>query len=196
MLAGRVIPLDRVIAIASALGSDVPFFLLGGRAAGIGRGVELYPLPDVAAGPGLVVAPGIHVSTADAYRALNRGQLTLDALQNNINRFQRNVWRAGVAGGMNDFEETVFREHPSLGALKARLLRLGANPAMMSGSGSSIFGFFSGQPQFVRAIKSFRKEAAFPISLVSRARYRAFWRRWLAGLRIQSEWPPRSRYAR
>jgi len=39
-------------------------------------------------------------------------------------------------GGVNDFEEAVFREHPSLRSLKQRLIRLGANPAMMSGSGS------------------------------------------------------------
>jgi len=65
--------MGRLTAIARDLGSDVPFFLLGGRAAGLGRGTELYPLPDAPAGPALLIAPPIHVSTAAAYRSLNRG---------------------------------------------------------------------------------------------------------------------------
>ena len=45
VLAGRAIELPRLIQLAAQLGSDVPFFLLGGTAAGIGRGTELFPLP-------------------------------------------------------------------------------------------------------------------------------------------------------
>jgi 4-diphosphocytidyl-2-C-methyl-D-erythritol kinase len=196
VLAGGVIPIDRLIAIGRELGSDVPFFLLGGRAAGMGRGTELYPLPDISSRPAIVVAPGIHVSTAAAYRSLNRGELTTEWLQNNIDSFQAFVWGAGGASGANDFEEPVCREHPPLRALKQRLLKLGANPAMMSGSGSSFYAIFDDQTQVTRAIKFFRKETVFPISLVSRARYRALWRRWLSAHRIQSEWPPQSRYVR
>ena len=195
VLAGGAIPIDRLIAMAAELGSDVPFFLLGGRAAGIGRGTELYPLPDAPAGPALVVAPRVHVSTAAAYRSLNRGQLTSELLQNKIDGFQACVWSASGEGGVNDFEEAVFLEHSSLRALKQRLIKLGASPAMMSGSGSSVFGVFGGRTQVHRAIQSFRKETVFPVSLVSRSRYRSLWRRWLAAHRIQSEWPLQSRYA-
>jgi len=195
VLAGGAIPIDRLIAMAAELGSDVPFFLLGGRAAGIGRGTELYPLPDTPAGPALIVAPGIHVSTAAAYRSLNRGQLTTELLQNKIDGFQACVWSASGEGGVNDFEEAVFLEYPPLRALKQRLIKLGASPAMMSGSGSSVFGVFGGRTQVHRAIQSFRKETVFPVSLVSRSRYRSLWRRWLAAHRIQSEWPLQSRYA-
>jgi 4-diphosphocytidyl-2-C-methyl-D-erythritol kinase len=196
VLAGGVIPMSRLLAIGRELGSDVPFFLLGGRAAGIGRGAEIYPLPDDSSGPAIVVAPRIHVSTADAYRSLNRGELTTVSLQNNIDSFQAYVCGGSGASGVNDFEEPIFREHPPLRALKQRLVELGANPAMMSGSGSSVFGIFGGQRQVSRAIKSFRKETVFPITLVSRVRYQRLWRRWLTAHRIQSEWPPRSRYAR
>jgi 4-diphosphocytidyl-2-C-methyl-D-erythritol kinase len=196
VLAGGAIPMDRLMAIAGELGSDVPFFLLGGRAVGIGRGTELCPLPHISTGPGLVVAPGIHVSTADAYQSLNRRELTTESSQNKIDSFQVYAWGASGAKGVNDFEEAVFGRHPPLRTLKQRLLKLGANPAMMSGSGSSIFAIFDDQAQVTRAIKFFRKEAVFPISLVSQARYRASWRRWLAAHRIQSEWPPRSRYSR
>ena len=95
----------------------------------------------------------------------------------------------------NDFEILILDVMlPSVSGFDV-LLKLGANPAMMSGSGSSFFAIFDDQTQVTRAIKSFRKEAVFPVSLVSRTRYRASWRRWLSAHRIQSEWPPRSRYA-
>src|SRR5260370_12186863 len=68
---GRKVPAAVLIEIAASLGSDVPFFLLGGRALGIGRGEEVYPLPDIPRRSILVVSPsGISISTADAYRWL------------------------------------------------------------------------------------------------------------------------------
>ncbi len=70
-LAGGVIELAELSAMAGELGSDVPFFLLGGTAVGVGRGTELFPLPDAAAWPGLLVAPEVHVNTAQAYRDLS-----------------------------------------------------------------------------------------------------------------------------
>jgi 4-diphosphocytidyl-2-C-methyl-D-erythritol kinase len=196
VLAGGVIPMQRLMAIARELGSDVPFFLMGGRAVGIGRGTELYPLPDAEARPALLVTPGIHVSTADAYRSLNRGQLTTELLQNNIDSFQAVVRDSVGVVGANDFEDAIFRKHPPLRALKHKLIKLGASSAMMSGSGSSIFGIFADRTDVSRAVKSFRKEAVFPISLIGRSRYRSHWRGWLSEHRIESEWPPRSRYAR
>ena len=65
------IPRTDLRSLAVGLGSDVPFFLEGGTALGIGRGEEIYPLPPVASAPLVVVYPGVHVSTAEAYRSLN-----------------------------------------------------------------------------------------------------------------------------
>src|SRR5579872_4107339 len=62
VLAGRCIDLPKLSALAGELGSDVPFFLLGGTAVGIGRGTELFPLPDAAARSGVLVAPDVHVN--------------------------------------------------------------------------------------------------------------------------------------
>src|SRR5262249_25126850 len=70
VLAGRPLPLPTLCALGQQLGSDVPFFLLGGRAVGIGRGTELFPLPAMPARPGIVFAPGVPVATAQAYRDL------------------------------------------------------------------------------------------------------------------------------
>jgi 4-diphosphocytidyl-2-C-methyl-D-erythritol kinase len=202
-LAGKALPGDRLHAIAMQLGSDVPFFLHGGTALGMGRGEELYPLPELPAARGLLVAPEIHSSTAEAYRDLS-ARLTSIPLQNKLSSFQREVWRS-VTGGSdvadgfgvdeNDFEEVVFARHRELRRIKERLLRFGAERAAMTGSGSAIFGIFADAKELERAQKLFLNQAVFPISFVSRAQYRSAWRRALK-LHVEGTlWPPRSRYA-
>src|ERR1035441_894487 len=91
VLVGRAGDLPRLSAIGEQLGSDVPFFLLGGTAVGIGRGSELFPLPDAPAQRGILVAPGIHVNTAQAYRDLSP-RLTTELQQNKIFSFQSVTW--------------------------------------------------------------------------------------------------------
>ena len=200
-LAGRRVELARLMELAALLGSDVPFFLIGGAAIGIGRGTELYPLPDARGArqrAGLLVAPGLHVSTAAAYRALTP-RLTTESQQNKIVSFQSRVWSefgdGTAATGANDFETVVFEQFPHLASLKRRLVKLGANPAMMTGSGSAIYGLFGTREQIRLATKSFAEERVFPISLVSRARYRRLWWRLLRPHIEGNLWPPLSRYA-
>jgi 4-diphosphocytidyl-2-C-methyl-D-erythritol kinase len=202
-LAGRPVALPRLMELAAELGSDVPFFLLGGAAVALGRGTELYPLPDSRPSAGLLIAPAVHVSTAAAYRALTP-RLTTESQQNKIVSFQLQAWGelgAGASGpsghtGVNDFETVVFEQFPQLAALKQRLVKLGANPAMMTGSGSALFGLFRTREQANRAKKSFADECVFPISLVGRARYRSLWRRTLGPHVEEKLWPPLSRSGR
>ena len=205
VLAGKALSTDALQTMAAKLGSDVPFFLHGGTALGIGRGEELYPLPDVPLARGLLVSPGIHSSTVDAYQDLSP-RLTSIPLQNKLNSFQKKVWRGCADGGLsdsgaftvdeNDFEEVVFSRYPELRRIKERLQRFGAKPAAMTGSGSVIFGIFAKPGELERAAKAFPDETVFPISLVSRARYRSAWRRALK-LHVEGNlWPPRSPYAR
>ncbi len=126
VLAGRTIALPRLLELARQLGSDVPFFLLGGRAAAIGRGAELFPLPDVPSRYGVLIDPGVHISTAEAYRLLGT-RLTSERQQNKIDSFQSQVWGPGCLGrGANDFEEIVFEQHPRLASIKKKLIRAGA----------------------------------------------------------------------
>jgi len=196
VLAGRRLALPRLMELAAELGSDVPFFLLGGAAVALGRGTELYPLPDSPARRGLLVAPGVHVSTAAAYRALTP-RLTTESQQNKIVSFQSQVWNGFPAdAGVNDFETVVFEQFPQLAALKQRLVKLGARPAMMTGSGSALFGLFRTQEQVRRARKSLSKEHVFPISLVNRTRYRHLWWRALRPYIEENLWPPLSRTGR
>ena len=84
VLAGRSVA---VAEIAAELGSDVPFFLTGGAAVGIGRGTEVYELPELKPEPILLVLPGFHVATGTAYQALGRG-LTANDSSSRINAFQ------------------------------------------------------------------------------------------------------------
>ena len=200
VLAGRIIPLPRLCELGAALGSDVPFFLLGGTAVGIGRGTELFPLPDGPRRAGLLVAPAVHVSTAEAYRRLSP-RLTVELQESTMFSFQSLVWDRGVPEDpCNIFEAVVFEQHGQLAELKRRLVRAGASPVLMSGSGSAIFGLFRGRAAARDALEAGKNplagERIFPFSLVSRARYRSLWWRALNEHIEQRTWPPRSRYAR
>jgi 4-diphosphocytidyl-2-C-methyl-D-erythritol kinase len=195
VLAGGVLDFATLAEIAAQLGSDVNFFLFGGAAAGIGRGTELFPLPDTPQRYGVLVAPGVHVSTAEAYRALSP-RLTLELQQNKISCFQSLLWFGGQGSAANDFEPVVFSRHRQLAGLKRKLIRAGADPAMMTGSGSALFGFYASRADAAAALGSFPGVDAFAISTVGRARYRSLWWRALAPHIDEKLWPPRSRYVR
>jgi 4-diphosphocytidyl-2-C-methyl-D-erythritol kinase len=196
VLAGKAVTLPVLERMAAELGSDVPFFLLGGAAVGIGRGTEVFPLPDTTSRPGLLAVPEVHISTAEAYRRLSP-RLTTESEQNKIFSFQSIALAGGVSEkACNDFEAVVMEQYPRIALLKKRLERAGAAPASMSGSGSAVFGLFRSRDQAVRARNALSGEKAIGISLVNRARYRAMWWRALQEHIDQRLWPPRSRYAR
>jgi 4-diphosphocytidyl-2-C-methyl-D-erythritol kinase len=201
VLAGCEVPLPDLCRIGRELGSDVPFFLLGGTAVGIGRGAELFPLPDAPSQPGVLVAPGIHVSTAEAYRLLDPS-LTTELQENKIFSFQSLTWEWGSRQpAVNDFEAVVFRQHGCLARLKKRLLQSGAVRAMMTGSGSAVFGLYRTAEEASRAKGSLRDNElaggkVFRFSPVSRARYRSGWWRALHEHISANVWPLRSRYSR
>jgi len=199
VLGGRHVPPQRLFEIAAQLGSDVPFFLHGGTALGLGRGEELYPLPDQPQRRVLLVAPRVHSSTAEAYRDLS-ARLTSNLLQNKLFTFQQNTWERPGQVIDNDFEEVVFARHPELQLVRDRLRAAGAEVAAMTGSGSSIFGIFRTAEQRAGARKLFKTEPTFAISFLSRERYRSAWRRALAphiqpGSLKGTSWPPQSQYA-
>ena len=203
VLIGKRLPAAELLRLAASLGSDVPFFLLGGTVVGLGRGEELYPLPDAAPFHGVLVAPGIHVSTAQAYAALGR-ELTLLPPPDILSVFQSCAWASGLgtrsrawpAPVENDFEEAVFRQHPRLRLIKRKLKQMGAEPALLTGSGSALFGVFGSHVQSKGALRLFDEEQVFTIASVSRARYRASWWRNLRAHIDERAWPPQSRYSR
>jgi 4-diphosphocytidyl-2-C-methyl-D-erythritol kinase len=203
VLLKKRLSLEKLMELAAELGSDVPFFLMGGTAIGLGRGTELYPLPDAQKWPGLVLTPEIHSSTAAAYGALKRKVLG-EGSGAIINNFQFVVQSASSPSPdpqspfANDFEAVVFHQHPQLKSMKGKLLKSGAWRAMMTGSGSALFGLFPSRELRDRAVGLFRKDFAsdrvYPFTMVNRSRYRALWWRQLAVSSESRTWPPQDRY--
>lgn len=143
--------------MALRLGSDAPFFLLGGAAEGRGRGEALTALPELPPMSFLLVHPGTGVSTAQAYKRLDEVQRRkergwaircIEAIK--AGDRQRLVESLG-----NDFEQVVLKDYPEIDDLKKRLLNSGAEAALLSGSGSCVFGVFPDREQAVRAAENF-----------------------------------------
>ena len=159
----RPLAFEQVPDVLRNLGSDVPFFALGGRAAGYGRGDEVYKLDDAADYWVLLVDPGIMIPTRDAY-----SWLTVPDKSNNIEGFRADE-ESGCTGDVwtNDFEAPVFQRYRELPRIKEELLDLGAYRAALSGSGSTIFGQFQMVSEAVRAASSlegrFRLKLAKPL---------------------------------
>ena len=171
-LTGKRIEAAHLAEIASGLGADVPFFLHGGRALGIGRGDETYPLPDVPRRTLLVVSPrDIAVPTRDAYQWLAR-RLTKHSDTTKLWRFCALCWSPQGGALSNDFEAAVFSRYSQLAAIKRELLRQGAAGASLAGSGSAVFGIFQNPAKARRAARAFPKDQVFVCSTLSRADYR------------------------
>jgi 4-diphosphocytidyl-2-C-methyl-D-erythritol kinase len=129
------------------LGSDVPFFWVGGRAAGLGRGDEVYPLEDEMDYWLVLVDPGITILTHEAY-----SWLTVLDKPSNIEGFRAQfLSECGAGPAVNDFQAPVFARYPDLGAVKEDLVRLGAYRAALSCSGSTVFGQFREESRALEA---------------------------------------------
>jgi len=171
-LTRRRLPLARLLEIAASLGADVPFFLFGGRALGVNRGDEIYPLPEAPRQALLVVSPsGIDVATRDAYRWLD-SRLTKRRMDSKLFRFSALCWSGQGARLENDFEPVVFDRYPRLARLKKALLRRGAREAALAGSGSAVFGIFPSPAQARRAAAGFPDDRVFVAETLSRKRFR------------------------
>ena len=165
--------------IASSLGSDVPFFLLGGRALGIGRGNELIPLPDAKGTAMLLVIPkDLRIRTQEAYERASLW-LTNSRQANNMARFGSAVFEKVSALELfeNDFENVLFPEYPELRHLKTALLGVGARSAQMTGSGSAVFGLFPSISDARRAEEELRSRLSasslltFVVRSIPRSQY-------------------------
>jgi len=151
--------------LAVKLGSDVPFFLLGGTAVVRGIGDNLSPIADVPPIFLVIVKPEANVSTAWAYGALdaiverssNRATKQMEAAikESDVSRI--------IRGQSNDFESVVFREVPAIGWLRDELQMAGARVAHLCGSGSAVYGVADDEAHAER------------IAALIRKRYQAVW---------------------
>ena len=126
--------------IAARLGADVPYFLGGGTALGLGRGDDIYPLADMPPVHVVILRPGFGVATSDAYLWFDSESRR--AVKEPAPRMVPPGWPAWSATLRNDLEVPVVRHHPAIGRIRQSLLDAGAAFAAMSGSGSAVFGLF------------------------------------------------------
>jgi len=168
---------DDLKQVAESLGSDVPFFLCGGTARGTRRGNVIKRLADATQKHLLIIKPNANISTAKAYVTLNRAALTSTNSKPILFRSQASEFSASIdpKALQNDFEQVVFALEPEIERAKAALLKSGARKAMLSGSGSAVFGIFENQNAQERAIQAIELETgwrAFPCKTVGRSHYR------------------------
>lgn len=146
-----------LVAIAAELGSDVPFFLLGGTALGIGRGEEVYPLEEARCDYLVLANPGLQVSTGEAYDRLSQLTRSGPARMIPFTLLAAKGIREQPLQVKNDFEEVVFDSHRRIGEVKQSLTTIGARQALMSGSGATVYGVFTRLEECERAVIELRK---------------------------------------
>lgn len=130
---------DEMCEISLQIGSDCPFFIKNRPMIGMGRGEVLHDFSLSLKGKFLVlINPGIHVGTKEAYSGVKPGAPAYDlklTLQEPIETWKHKV--------VNKFEESVFPLFPEIREIKESLYNNGALYASMSGSGSSVYGIFN-----------------------------------------------------
>ncbi len=127
---------------AGRLGSDCPFFIRNKPAIASGTGTTLLPAELSLKGYHLLLLfPGIHVGTGEAYAGVKPTQPET-ALETIISE-PIATWKNTL---VNDFEASVFPQYPLLADLKQQLYDVGATYASMTGSGSTIYGIFEKEP--------------------------------------------------
>lgn len=128
--------------LAAELGSDVPFFLIGGTAVARGRGEKLTPLDDAPTYPLVIVKPDQNVSTGWAYNELDtlpdrqshRATKRMEEALQNLDHGRILAFQS------NDFELPIFQQYPALAWLNDEMMMAGCLNARLCGSGSAMYG--------------------------------------------------------
>ena len=145
--------------IGAKLGADVPFFLFSPTAWGTGIGEKLSKVESSGQHHLLLVKPRLKVSTAHIYKLFDR-QLTNRQRLDRLSSRPKRVHQLKEIVGMleNDLGKVVEREHPVIGKIKRRLLAVGSMGAMVSGSGSAVFGLFKNKGGLESAYQEISRE--------------------------------------
>lgn len=156
---------EELLKVGARLGADVPFFLTGGTALGTGPGTDVKPIKEVTAEHLIIVKPEAKISTAEAYKSLNARALTKEnsATILSISRADEKFEDSHPYSLHNDFEPVIFQLKPEIERAKNALKKAGALGALLSGSGSSVFGFFDNGEEQEQALESLKKEKAWRI---------------------------------
>ena len=142
--------------LALEIGSDVPFFLNPVPSFAESRGEILYPLNIEMTYPILIVNPGIKIDTAWAFKKIKPAMHVMSLRDfNNKDLNDLDYLKKFVK---NDFEEVVFEEYPQIKEIKDELYKQGAQFALMSGTGSTVYGIFSNLQKAYWAEEFFRQK--------------------------------------
>ncbi|MFW6011590.1 MAG: 4-(cytidine 5'-diphospho)-2-C-methyl-D-erythritol kinase [Desulfosalsimonas sp.] len=139
---GNPVSTHRLMELGAGLGADVPFFITGRPAVATGIGEELSFLEGMPSLPLIVIYPGLPLSTARIYKKFNLALTNPEKINKKF--ILKQGWVADVSRYLfNALEPAAIKLCPEIGAAKQALLECRADGALMSGSGSSVFGIFS-----------------------------------------------------
>ncbi|MBI3800008.1 MAG: 4-(cytidine 5'-diphospho)-2-C-methyl-D-erythritol kinase [Deltaproteobacteria bacterium] len=141
---------DRLCSLGARLGADVPFFIPCRPAKVAGIGEILAAVPPLPSCWLVIVVPPFGVSTPWAYRRFDELPLPAKPRLDGARQQLTNPWAGEFL--VNDLERAVLPEYPQIKSLKEQLLRLGAEGALMSGSGSAVFAVFHSRAVAEQAI--------------------------------------------
>ena len=136
--------------IALKLGSDIPYFLQNKPAIGKSRGESLTNIDLKIAQPILLVNPGIHISTQEAFSKIT--PKSSDFNYKNLLNIPVEKYREYI---VNDFEQPIFQKFSEIKNIKDMLYSNGAFFASMSGTGSTVYGIFQDNSTAENASKFF-----------------------------------------
>ena len=151
------------------IGSDVPFFLFAPSAFVAGRGETVRPVVVEGVRWVVLVNPGFEVNTKWAYQELaaTRTAVTpLSLVQRELDRQSRVSWAQLIAAAENDFEAPVFDAYGKLREIKRSLQAHGAEIALLSGSGATVFGVFEDETRAQLAHAQFASENLMNVFVV------------------------------
>jgi 4-diphosphocytidyl-2-C-methyl-D-erythritol kinase len=159
-LLGLAWSVEQMAEVGQQLGSDVPFFFVAPAACVTGRGEHVRPVQVTGERWIVLVNPGFPVATKWAYQQLaatRSAVRSLSAAVQSLDRRSELNWSEIVPLVENDFEAPVFAQHPVLAQIKGQLLSLGAEVALLSGSGATMFGVFRDQSAAQEAAMRFAR---------------------------------------
>jgi 4-diphosphocytidyl-2-C-methyl-D-erythritol kinase len=156
--------------VGQVLGSDVPFFFFAPSATVTGRGEQVNPVRITGSRWVILVNPGFPVETKWAYQQLSSTRAGVQPLSNShaaLGRERHLSWEQILEAAENDFEMPVFKAHPVLQEIKRKLLDQGAEAALLSGSGATVFGVFRNEVEALQARERFQTEPQRKVFAVS-----------------------------
>ena len=151
------------------LGADVPFFLEGGLCLGTGRGDDILPVAELRSLFCLLIFPEVSIPTASVYEQF-QFSLTSQSKDSKIIKFLDSRKLGELE---NELEETIFRLHPQLKAIKSLFRSRGSELSLVSGTGSAVFGLFSEKNRADKVLKELDgKYSSHLVEILPRERYR------------------------